>query len=72
MAGITHTCPMLKGMVCVWYVYGMCMVCVWYVYGMYLTKACLYTASCIPSLPQRGCMMRDGACKNNNSIQIYY
>jgi len=52
MTGITHTCPMLKGMVCVWHVYGMCMVCVWYVYGMcmvciwhvygmYLSEACL-------------------------------
>ncbi len=34
MTGITHAYPILKGMVCVWYVYGMCMVCVWYVYGM--------------------------------------
>jgi hypothetical protein len=34
MAGVSHTHTILKGMVCVWYVYGMCMVCVWYVYGM--------------------------------------
>ena len=34
MTGITHTRPILQGMVCVWYVYGMCMVCVWHVYGM--------------------------------------
>ena len=33
MAGVSHTHTILKGMVCVWYVYGMCMVCVWYVYG---------------------------------------
>jgi hypothetical protein len=29
MAGVSHTHTILKGMVCVWYVYGMCMVCVW-------------------------------------------
>jgi len=34
MTGITHTYPILRGMVCVWHVYGMCMACVWYVYGM--------------------------------------
>ena len=32
---------MLKGMVCVWYVYGMYMVCVWYVYGISLPEATL-------------------------------
>ena len=49
MAGISHTHTILKGMACVWYVYGMCMVCVWYVYGMCMANACLKRTLQLPS-----------------------
>ena len=39
MTDITHPYPILRGMACVWHVYGMCMVCVWHVYGSKQAKA---------------------------------